>query len=332
MECASDGENFSTAAWTDYISTVLKEHIGKNLFLYIDDMVIYAETLEKHNEILKNIMEDLWKNGIELNMKKLEILPKKLEILGHEVEGNKVTLSAKTKKKIQEINTPKNKKGLERLLGFLNWVAHKTVGFAQASRILYSRLKGTFFWDEEAQKALEKIKESVVEELTLPKDGPFAMYTDASDECISALLFQDGNLVGIHSKALKSHQLLWGSTEKEWLAIEEGLKKFRPYIGGNHVEVRTDNAALCWTTMTEFNNRILKSMVKTAGFKFNISWLPGVLNVAADFMSRPVENGQKEFEINSFIPEGLEKIMKDGKEKFLLHGEEEEKKNNQGGS
>src|SRR3989338_11704694 len=100
MECASDGGNFSTAAWTDYISTVLKEHIGKNLFLYIDDMVIYAETLEKHNEILKNIMEDLWKNGIELNMKKLEILPKKLEILGHEVEGNKGTLSAKTKKKI----------------------------------------------------------------------------------------------------------------------------------------------------------------------------------------------------------------------------------------
>ena len=75
------------------------------------------------------------------------------------------------------------------------------------------------------------------------------MQTDASDVALGAVVFQfdgDGNPYPIihASRTLKGAELAYHTTEKELLAIFWALQKFRSYIMGGKIIIRTDHKAL----------------------------------------------------------------------------------------
>ena len=62
--------------------------IGKGVFVYIDDIVIYAKTLKEHEELFNEVMDRLRKSCWKLEPKKCEILRREVTYLGHIIGAN----------------------------------------------------------------------------------------------------------------------------------------------------------------------------------------------------------------------------------------------------
>jgi hypothetical protein len=60
------------------------------------------------------------------------------------------------------------------------------------------------------------------------------------------------------SRVLKPAERNYSPTEREVLALKEGLIKFQPYIKGESILAVTDHAALTWSkTFQNVNHRLL---------------------------------------------------------------------------
>lgn len=96
---------------------VLREHIGKICYVYIDDVIILSETLEKHFENLKTILETLRIANFKIQPDKSEFLKKEVEFLGFIVSENGLNQMLKKIEAIQKYPEPKNLKELRAFLG-----------------------------------------------------------------------------------------------------------------------------------------------------------------------------------------------------------------------
>ena len=87
--------------------------------------------------------------------------------------------------------------------------------------------------------------------LALPNfDEQFLLYVDASSTGIGFALaqIQDGKEVVItcNRRGLKQAERNYSTTEREALALVEGIKKFQPYLHDCKFLVYTDHSSLHW--------------------------------------------------------------------------------------
>lgn len=97
---------------------------------------------------------------------------------------------------------------------------------AQLTQLLQ---KDTFKWNEEAQTALDSLKESLIQApvLALPDfSKPFILESDASGVGIRAVFSQEGHLIAFYSKKLLKRIQAQSVYNRELYAITEALVKF----------------------------------------------------------------------------------------------------------
>ena len=79
----------------------------------------------------------------------------------------------------------------------------------------------------------------------------------------------------------------YSATERELAAIRWGLESFTPFIYGVSIILHTDHKPLIYMyNMAAENSRISRTLQDIAEYDFEIRYLPGVKNDAADFLSR----------------------------------------------
>jgi hypothetical protein len=95
-------------------------------------------------------------------------------------------------------------------------------------------------------------------------------------------------VISYWSRILKSAERNYSPTEREALALKEGLIKFQPFIEGESVIAITDHAALTWTkTYQNVNRRLLSWGAVLAGYpKLRIVHRAGRVHSNVDPLSR----------------------------------------------
>ena len=78
--------------------------IGTRCFAYIDDIVIFGETIQNHNENLEAVLERIKILGLRLESSKCEYLKPELEYLGH--VNTKNGIKPNPEKLISKNNSP----------------------------------------------------------------------------------------------------------------------------------------------------------------------------------------------------------------------------------
>ena len=76
----------------------------KNCVVYIDDILIFSDTLEKHRKHLNIISQEFIKHGIILSPKKIELEKTEIEFLGLKLSAHGLQLQDHIIVKIKEKN------------------------------------------------------------------------------------------------------------------------------------------------------------------------------------------------------------------------------------
>lgn len=134
---------------------------------------------------------------------------------------------------MQQWPPPHNVSQLRGFLGLTRYYRQFIRRYAQVAAQLTQLLqKDTFKWNEEAQTALDSLKESLIQApvLALPDfSKPFILESDASGVGIRAVFSQEGHLIAFYSKKLLKRIQAQSVYNRELYAITEALVKFRHY-------------------------------------------------------------------------------------------------------
>ena len=143
---------------------------GNDLFVYLDDIVIYANTLEEHATKFCRLANRLSKAGLTLQTDKCHFLRKEVTYLGHDISENGVKPNALIVEAVNNVPIPKDKKGIKQFTALAGYYRRFIRNFAKITVSMTRQLKKEekFIWTEETQKAFEYLKQQIIEEyLTL---------------------------------------------------------------------------------------------------------------------------------------------------------------------
>ena len=101
--------------------------------------------------------------------------------------------------------------------------------------------------------------------------------------------------MAFYSKCLGPKATIQSVYEKEAMAILEALRKWRHYLLGNTLVIKTDQRSLKYLTSQRLLEGIQhKLMIKLLEFDFSIEYKQGKENAVADALSRKFEDDNPE--------------------------------------
>ena len=223
--------------------------------VYIDDIIIFSETIEEHLKQMQEIFDRLKQAKLKLKPKKCKLLQTKVKYLGHVVSKEGVETDPDKVKAVKEWPRPSCVKDVRSFIGFCSYYRRFIPNFAVEAKplIRLTEKKVHFSWDDEHEKAWLKLRELMSEAPVLAypdKDAKFILDTDASDYGIGAVLSQeiDGEerVIAYGSRVLSRTERRYCITRRELLAVVYFCKLYRHYLIGKPFTVRTDHKALKW--------------------------------------------------------------------------------------
>jgi len=108
--------------------------------VYLDDILIFTETLEEHRRVTRRVMELLQKNDLFLKPEKCEFEKTEVEYLRVIISQNSVKMDSVKVAGVMEWPTPSNRKEVQSFLGFTNFYHRFIQGFSHLARLSWSVL------------------------------------------------------------------------------------------------------------------------------------------------------------------------------------------------
>ena len=290
------------------IMTVLRKHIGKICHVYMDDIIIWSQSLEEHEHHVRIILETLQKAGLHINKKKTNLFCYETSFLGHIISQRGIEADPSKVSKILDWPVPKNLKEVQQFLGLVKYLNAFLPRLAMQTSIL-SRLttkacaKHFPPWNDTFQEAFDKIKEivvsreclTVIDHKTLDTNKIF-LITDASDRCTGAVLsfgpsWETARPVAFDSSTLKEAELNYPVHEKELLAVIRAIKKWKHDLIGCPFFVYTDHKTLLnFCTQKDLSRRQARWMEELSIYDCKFVYVRGQDNTMADALSRYPSN------------------------------------------
>lgn len=303
------------------------------LFNYLDDVIIASENETEHKQHLLKVFERFNEFGITINFAKCSFGKTKLDFLGYEVSTEGIIPLTDKVKAIIDFPKPSTIEELRRFMGMLNFYRAHIPHSAAHQLHLYKYLgsskrkdKSKINWTKEAEQNFEQCKEDLKNAALLgyPSiDTPFSLMTDASDNCVGAVLQQKiddkWKPLGYFSKKLTEVQKKYSTYDRELLAIYLAIIHFRYLIEGQNLIIYTDHKPLSFAFTKSGTNRETsrrtRQIMFISEFSSDIRHISGHNNIVADTLSRietitsPTTIDFAELAVAQEVDEQLAKIL-----------------------
>ena len=221
---------------------------------YIDDILVYSQTLEEHLDHLRRVIARLRSANLKLKPSKCNFIRPEVEYLGHVITAGGLKTNPRLTNAVLEFPRPSSVHDVRRFLGMSSYYRRFIRNFSKIAQPLHSLTqKGTHFeWTAECDEAFKSLKERLATPpvLAFPSfDDDFTLETDASVLGLGVILSQtkaDGRLhpVAYASRALNKSEKNYSITELETLAVVWAISHFHSYLYGNKVTILTDHSAV----------------------------------------------------------------------------------------
>ena len=220
---------------------------------YLDDIIVFASTLEEHLDRLRQVFERLRHAKLKLSADKCTFAAREVSHLGHRVTEEGLLPDPSLLAAIREISPPKNATEVRSFLGLAGYYRRYVKNFAAIAGPLHAltRKDAVFHWSPDCQDAFDRLKTFLTtSHITAFLDFslPFCLYMDASTAGRGAILAQvrEGKerIICCTSRSLNQAEKAYPATKLECLTIVWAVAKFRPYLMSMPFEVYTDHYAL----------------------------------------------------------------------------------------
>ena len=167
--------------------------------IYLDDVVVYAPTVEEHLTRLEGVFQKLKKAGLKLKPSKCELFKQSISYLGHVVSEEGVRTDPKKIEAIKKWPRPHNVHTVRRFLGFVNYHRKFIKDYSKIARPLYNLISGDnakrrtnpVEWSLGAEDSFQTLIERCTNTPILAYADfslPFELHTDASGIGLGAVL------------------------------------------------------------------------------------------------------------------------------------------------
>ena len=111
------------------MSQIFDGHDG--IEVIVDDLLVWGERKEQHDERLKRALEITRSSGIKLNKDKCETGLQEVTYIGHTLSSNGLKPDVNKVEAIRRIDTPNDKPAVQRFLGMATYLAKFIPNFSQ---------------------------------------------------------------------------------------------------------------------------------------------------------------------------------------------------------
>jgi ribonuclease HI len=287
------------------IDDVLREKIGKSCYVYVDDVIIFSESMEEHVKHIAWVLDQLYEANMRVSWEKSQFFRVKVDYLGFMVSRGGISTNPSKVEAISKFLKPTTLFHVRSFLGLAGYYRCFIKDYASLARPLTDILKGDngkvsagrskkipVNLDEKQCQTFEKLKNVLISEdvMLLYPDyrKPFDLTTDASSTGLGAVLSQDGKPITMISRTLKDHELHFATNERELLAIVWALKNLRTYLYGvQNLNIYTDHQPLTFAVSDKNPNaKIKRWKAFIDDHNAKIFYKPGKENNVADALSR----------------------------------------------
>ena len=219
------------------MTKMFEPQLGKNVEVYIDDMVVKSKLVSEHLADLTNIFEILRRHKLRLNASKCSFGVGSGKFLGYMVTHKEIEVNLNQIKAINSLQPPRNPKEVQkltRMMAALNWFISRSAERCRPFFLLLHKLK-EFQWSEECVMA--SIMSSPMVDEVLFAYIAIALYA------ISLVLIRvDSGIqrpVYYMSKSLNETEVRYLPLEKAILVVIHATRKLPHYFQAHTVVVLT---------------------------------------------------------------------------------------------
>ena len=267
--------------------------------LYLDDLILHAQTIQELITNFRKVLERFRDYNIYINPDKCKLGVSEVTYVGHTINSEGIHFSRSKIEGIMNIPLPNTQGGLKSFLGMANFFRDHVRGFAIKAQPLYRMLqgykkRGTLVWNESLRKLFEEIKSAINDcprLFFMDETSPIHLYTDASDVGIGAYLAQivEGTEkpIGFVSKAFDDRMKNWDVPQKEGFAIYFALDKWAYLLRDKRFVIHTDHKNLLSLKEDYQDNKKVQRWLRCfQSYDYELVMIEGSKNTIADAFSR----------------------------------------------
>ncbi|GJU82750.1 reverse transcriptase domain-containing protein [Tanacetum coccineum] len=263
------------ATYQRLVDEAFDKQIGRNLEVYVDDMVIKSKAEKDMLADVTEAFDNLRRINMKLNLKKCSFGVEEGKFLGY--MGEMQSLAGR----------------LAALNRFLARSAERSLPFFETLKNITKENKEDYRWTEEAEKAFQELKKTILSLPTLATPIPeenLYIYLAASDKAISAVLMTERNgkqhPIRYVSKVLHDAEKNYAPLEKLALALRNASRRLRRYFEAHPITVITDQPIKQILGKAEASGRLAQYAVELGAYKITYEPRNSIKGqVLADFLN-----------------------------------------------
>uniref|UniRef100_A0A2N9FJX9 Uncharacterized protein n=1 Tax=Fagus sylvatica TaxID=28930 RepID=A0A2N9FJX9_FAGSY len=267
------------ATYQRLMNRMFHDQIGRNVEVYVDDMLVKSKEEDGHLDDLRETFQTLRKYQMKLNPSKCAFGVYSGKFLGFMVSQRGIEANPDKIKAILEMQPPKNIKEVQRLTGriaalnrFMSRSTDKCLPF-------FKTLKKAFEWTDECQQAFEELKRYLTEPplLSPSKQGEeLYLYLAVSPTAVSSALIREEERrqlpVYYTSRALRGAEERYPPMEKLAFALVTAARKLRPYFQAHTIVLLTNHPLRKAMNKPDAAGRLIQWSIELS--EFDIDYRP----------------------------------------------------------
>ena len=149
------------ATYQRLVNKIFAQQIGRNMEVYVDDMLTKSVTAEKHSEDLKETFNVLRKYKMKLNPNKCVFGVPSRRFLGFQVHQRGIEVKSEKIKALEEMASPKTLKDVQRLTRCLASLNRFIVKSTDRCAPFFKEIKKGkgLEWSEKCETTFQKLKD-----------------------------------------------------------------------------------------------------------------------------------------------------------------------------
>ncbi|KAJ9560504.1 hypothetical protein OSB04_005664 [Centaurea solstitialis] len=277
------------------VNRMFKDHLGRTMEVYIDDMLVKSERSQDHIQHLKQSFDILREYKMKLNPTKCSFGVRAGKFLGYMVTRRGIEASPEQIKAILEIQSPRNVKEVQKLTGRVAALNRFISRSSDKCHLFYNVLRKNkgFDWTEAHEEALQSLKKYMSNPplLMKPIEGEsLQLYLAVSNNAVSAVLVREGDQhqqpIYYISKSFLDAETRYTSMEKHLLGLVTAAKKLRHYFESHHIIVVTNYPLKIVLRKPELTGRLAKWSIYLSSFDLTYQPRTAIKSQAlADFVA-----------------------------------------------